>query len=204
MSTSVLPTLIGLAYPVTRSTVWDTNTQEVISGKETRIAYQTYPRYKWEATYNVLRSASAYTEFQNLLGFYNARQGGFDTFLYQDPDDYTVSSQSIATGDGSTTAFQLLRTLGGFSEPILAPNTGGTINIYLAGVKQTTGYTVSGWGTTTPGVVTFTSAPGSGVAITADFAYYWPCRFDQDNVAFELFVNGYYSVKKIAWKSVKN
>lgn len=204
MSTAVMPSLAGLGWPVTRTPVWDTIVQQAISGKETRIAKQSYPRWKWELTYTILRSAAAFTELQQLAGFFNSRQGMFDTFLYQDADDNSVTAQAIETGDGATTAFQLVRGFGGFIEPVLAPNTGGTINIYLNGVKQTSGYTVSAWGTSTPGVLTFTSAPGSGVAITADFTYYWPCRMSDDSLPFELFMSQYYSAKKFAFISVKN
>ena len=201
MSTAVLPSLAGLTYPVNRTPVWDTITQPSVSGKETRVALQTYPRWKWDVSFSILRSAAAYTEFQTLVGFFNQRQGGFDTFLYSDPDDFTVTGQAIGVGDGVTTTFQLIRALGGFTEPVLAPH--AVAHVYNNGTDAG-GWTVSNWGTTTPGVVTYSVAPTSGHAITADFTYYWPCRFDQDNCAFQLFLNQYYSVKKLAWQSVKN
>src|SRR5271155_1719085 len=134
MSTAILPSLAGLGFDVTRTPVWDTTVQQAISGKETRIARQTYPRWKWELSYNVLRSSASYGELQQLAGFFNARQGMFDTFLYQDADDNAVSAQVIGTGDGATTAFQFLRTFGGFIEPVLAYNVVSTV--YLNGVAQ--------------------------------------------------------------------
>ncbi len=50
-----------------------------------------------------------------------------DTFLYTDATDNTVIAQSIGTGNGSTTTFQLVRSFGGFVEPILAPNAVTTV-----------------------------------------------------------------------------
>jgi uncharacterized protein (TIGR02217 family) len=192
MSSAVLPTLPGVAYPVTRSLVSDVTIQQSISGLETRINNQSVPRYKWSLSYNILRSAAAFAEFQTLLGFINSRFGQWDSFLFVDPTDNAVTGQQISVGDGSTKSFQLVRTLGGFIEPMLAPNIGATINIYLNGVIQPTGHSVSGWGTTTPGVLTFTTAPGSGVVITADFSY------------FSLFMDSYYELKKLPLISVKN
>ncbi len=206
MSTSVLPTVPGISWPVTRSPVWETTVQQAISGKETRIATQSYPRWKWQLSYNILRSAAAFAEYQSILGFFNGRQGMFDTFLYQDSDDNAVTFQSIGAGDGTTTVFQLIRTFGAFNEPVLAPNVVG--NVYLNGVAQSpSSYTVTNWGTANaagPGNIIFNSAPGNGVGIRADFSYYWPCRFDMDSADFSQFLNSFYELKKLSIISVKN
>lgn len=204
MTTQILPTS-GIAFPVERQVVWDSDVQQAISGKENRLSYFTYPRYQWTADIAFISSSATYSStLQTLLGFVNQMQGQANSFLYQDPDDNTVTSQAIATGDGATTAFQLVKTLGGFVEPILAPKTSGTINIYLNGVLQVSGYTVSAWGTSSPGVLTFTNAPSNTVAITADFSYYYPCRFASDKFAFALSYKNTYTLKKLAWISVKN
>lgn len=205
MSTAVFIPPPGTGFPVSRSPVFATTVQASISGKETRVALQSAPRWKYEMSLNVLRSSAAFesTEFQYIVGFFNKLLGSFDSFLYSDPDDNAVTGQAIGTGDGSTTAFQLIRAFGGFIEPMLAPNTGATINIYLNGVKQTSGYTVSGWGTSTPGMLTFVSAPGSGVAITADFTYYFPCRMSDDNLPLSLIFAQTYEAKKFSFISIK-
>jgi uncharacterized protein (TIGR02217 family) len=205
MSTVILPSLAGLGFDVTRTPVWDTTVQQAISGKETRIARQTYPRWKWELTYSVLRSGASYGELQQLAGLFNARLGMFDTFLYTDADDNGVTAQAIGTGDGATTVFPLVRSFGGFVEPVLAPNLNAVFNVYLNGVVQGSGiYSAAGWGGAVPGTVTFITPPASGVIITADFSYYWPCRMSVDSVDFTLFLSGYYKAKKFSFISVKN
>jgi uncharacterized protein (TIGR02217 family) len=207
MSTAILPALAGLGFEVTRTPVWDTTVQQVISGKETRIAKQTYPRWKWDLTYNVLRSSAAFTELQQLAGFFNARQGMFDTFLYADADDYAVTGQQIGTGDGATVNFQLVRSFGGFIEPMLAPNLSQAFNVYVNGARLMTGVSCSTWGggsTIGPGILTFTSAPASGAVITADFSYYFPVRMNADSVPFALFLSQYYKAKSFSFISVKN
>lgn len=207
MSAFILPSLVGLGFDVTRTPTWDTIVQQAINGKETRIAKLTYPRWKWSLTYNVLRSSAAFAELQQLAGFFNARQGMFDTFLYQDADDNSVTGQQIALGDGTTTAFQLIRAFGGFVEPMLAPNTSHTINVYINGTLQVTGYTITSWNSGNaagPGVIIFTTAPTSGAIITADFSYYFPVRMSDDNVPFTLFLSQYYKAKQFSFISVKN
>ena len=201
MSTAVLPTLAGLGINVTRTPMWDSQVQTSISGKEIRTAFWTYPKYKWEVMFSVLRSSGSYTELQQLFGFFNARQGQFDTFLYQDADDNSVTSQAIGTGDGSTTTFQLVRTFGSFVEPILAPNV--VSHVYRAGVDHSD-WTVSNWATATPGLITFNAAPANGQAITADFTYYFPVRMTTDTMAFDQKYTHLYAVKKFAFQSVKN
>ena len=188
---------------MTRSPVFDTTIQSAVSGKETRIARQSIPRWKWDVSFNLLRSAAALAEFQNLVGFFNSLLGQFDTFLYTDADDNLVIGQRIGTGNGVTTAFPLVRSFGSFVEPILAPNTTAGVSVYLNG-SITGAYSLSTWGSPNPGVVTFNTAPASGVAITANINYYWPCRMSQDSVPFELFMSQFYSAKKMSFISVKN
>lgn len=206
MSTAVLPSLAGLGFEVIRTPMFKNLVQENVSGKETRVALWSYPRWQWDLTYNVIRQGTvhgtAYTEFAQLAGFFNQRQGRFDTFQYQDADDNSVTAQAIGTGDGSRTAFQLIRGFGGFVEPVLAPNT--VSKVYLNGVEQVSGWSVSNWGSSSPGVITFSSAPGNGVAITADFSYYFPCRFTEDQVSFSMFMKSLYAGKKVSFLSVKN
>ncbi len=202
MSSFVLPSLVGLGFDVVRTPLWDTTVQTAISGKETRIARQVAPRWRWDLTYNVLRSGAAYTEFQQLVGFFNARRGKFDTFLYSDADDNAVTSQTIGQGNGIQTAFPLLRSLGGFNEFVLAPK--AVAAVYVNGVAQATGWSVSYWGAVNAGVVTFASPPASNTVITADFSYYFPCRMHDDSVSFNLFISQHYKAKKFSFISVKN
>jgi|SRR5579875_716535 len=206
MSTSVFPTLAGLGWSVTRREIWKTRQQEAISGKETRIADWSYPRHQWSLGFDFLRqgalSGASYGEFALLAGFFDLRQGAFDSFLYTDADDNAVTGQAIAIGDGTTAAFDLVRGFGGYAEPILAPNVVSAV--YLNGVAQgTSSYTVNGWGSAAPGTLVFASAPGAGVAIAADFSFYFPCRFAADQMDFEKFMASLYSAKKVTFISLK-
>ncbi|HVC44847.1 MAG TPA: DUF2460 domain-containing protein [Candidatus Binataceae bacterium] len=198
MTEPVFPTLAGLGWSVKRTPVWKTRTQQAISGKETRLADWSYPAWRWELTFDFLRADPVAAEFQALAGFFNARQGAFGTFLYADADDNAVTGQTIATGDGATTAFQLVRAFGGFIEPVLAPNVVSAVT--LAGVAQApSAYSVDA----AMGLLTFTAAPASGAAVAADFSYYFRCRFAEDTLDFEKFMATLYRAQKLAFVSLK-
>jgi uncharacterized protein (TIGR02217 family) len=197
MSNAIFPTLPGLGWSVKRTPSFKTLVNEAVSGKETRAALWSYPRYRWELTYDVLRDG-ALAELRTLEGFFLQRQGSFDAFLFSDPDDNAASGQPIGIGDGSTAAFQLVRPFGGFVDPVLAPNSVSAV--YLGGVVQSGGaYSVD----TATGLVTFTTAPAAGVAVTADFTFYWRVRFLEDVAEFEKFALALWQLKKLAFISVK-
>ena len=203
MSTNVFPSfnLPNIGYPIKRTAMWKTTVQSAISGFETRISDWTSPLYKWTIDLNALQSLVSANDFATLLGFYNSRQGQFDSWLYQDADSYSVTNQTIGTGNGTTTTFQLLATTGGYIEPILAPNV--VSHVYNNGTDSG-GWTVSNWGTTTPGVVTYSVAPAAGHAITATFTYYYPCRFSADNLDLDNIWQSMYQAQKLSFQSVRN
>jgi uncharacterized protein (TIGR02217 family) len=144
-----------------------------------------------------LRTASTLVEFQTLLAFFNARSGSFDSFLFMDPDDGSVVAQPFGTGDGSTKTFQLVKSFGGYTEPVFTPLTTGIQildNGVTAGANSVNADT---------GIVTFTTAPAAGHALTWTGSYYYRCRFLADTYDFDRFMSGFYSVKKLEFQSVK-
>lgn len=202
MSNAVFPTLAGLSWDVAKTPIWRTAIQSAVSGKELRASLMSYPLWKFSLSYEVLRADSASQELQTLLGFFLGRQGQFDSFLYTDPVDNSVTGQNFGTGDGTTTAFQLVRTYGAggftFTEPV--QNVNGTPSIYVAGVLKTAGtdYTIG-----STGIVTFTSAPANGAALTWTGNYYFRCRFLQDSADFNQFMYLLFDLQKLEFQSVK-
>jgi len=197
MSTAVYPVMAGLSWPVKRTPTWNTRVQKTASGRELRMQLYSYPLYTYELQYEFLRGDARYAEYQTLLGFFNARQGQFDSFYFDDPGDNTVpasSPQSFGTGDGSTKTFQLVRSFGGFVEPVFALN--GTPTIMINGVA-TAAYTVSN------GKVAFSAPPASGAAITWYGQFYWVVRFAQDTSEFNEFVYNFWSLGKVELQTVK-
>lgn len=188
MSNAVLPSYPGIAWPVKRKSMFNTKVLSAQTGREFRASFTSYPKYTIDLTFDYLSLA----DWKSLLGFFNQRRGRFDSFLFEDINDKSVVAQSIGTGTGSQTTFQLVRVLGGFTEP--CENINGTPSIYLNGVLQVSGYTISA-----TGVVTFSAAPSLGVAITWTGDYYWRVRFDQDSSEFEENMKHFFSNKKLSF-----
>jgi uncharacterized protein (TIGR02217 family) len=206
----VFPDFVGISFPIKRTAMWKTRKQVSISGKETAIADWSAPRYQWEIPVELLRSDAAFQELQALAAFYNSRLGGYDTFLYNDPDDNTVLGQGLGTGDGVKTQFQLVHTTTGamtsgtfsWTDVITAPR--AVSAVYLDGVLASSStYAVTGWETTKPGILTFASPPGAGVAVSADFMWFFPCRFVDDGLDFEKFMAGRFEIKALKMLSIK-
>ena len=205
MSTQVFPVMPGLAWSVNRKAIWSgTRRIENVSGKTVRMTDWTYPQWEWSVKHNLLRQGTVngvnYAEMAQLAAFFNGRQGGFDSFLYRDTNDNQVTGQALGVGNGVATQFQLVRSFGGFIEPIYAPNT--VTNAYVNGVDPT-GWSVSAWGSATPGVITFAAPPGNGLAVTADFTFRFPVAFTKDDMDFEEFMQYLFSAKEIPFRSIK-
>lgn len=197
MSQAIFPSLPGLKWGTTKTPEWKTIIQESVSGKELAASLMTYPRWLYTLSYEFLRSG-AELELQTLVGFFNARRGKFDDFLYLDPDDNSVTVQSFGAGDGVAVSFGLTRPYGGFVEPV--QNLNGAPSIYINGVLKTvtTDYTIS-----SIGVVTFAIAPASGAVLTWTGNYYWRVRFTQDTNEITNFMQGLYEAKKLSFRTVK-
>lgn len=194
----VLPSLIGQAFPIKGpSPNWPTEKQDALSGKRTRYPLQSYPSYNYEISFNVLRTASALAELQNLRGFINSVNGPAGLFGYTDPNDNSVVLQALGDGDGTTAAFQLVRTFGGFTEPVFLLN--GAPLIYNNGsLVSSSNYSISAYG-----VVTFNTPPASGNPLTLSGSYYWPCRFDDEVVQFENNMSGFFKLQSLKFSTEK-
>ena len=135
-------------------------------------------------------------DIYQVIEFFEERRGKLYGFRWKDRADWKSDSpgstvafndQTIGTGDGSDTTFQLVKVYGGSFAPwtrtINKPVT-GTVKCGVNGVELTegVGYSVDH----TTGIVTFTSAPGSGQTVTAGFEFDVPVRFDTDEIAVDL------------------
>jgi uncharacterized protein (TIGR02217 family) len=198
MSNSVFPVLPGLEWNFKRVPMHKTTIKETVSGREYRSKRMTSPRYKYKGSYEFLRDSAGFDELRPLLGFFNARGGSFDDWLFDDLDDNTVTAQTFGVGDGVTPTFQLVRTLGGNVEPVYAVNS--VPLIYKSAVLQTVGthYTIN-----STGGVTFVAAPAAAAPLTWTGTFYWRCRFVEDQLEFNKFMNKLWSLKTCDFITVK-
>lgn len=191
MGNAIYPVLPGLSFDVGWSPAFKTKVLTATSGKEYRAALMANPVYSLKMKYEFLR-AGARNELRTLAGFFLARRGSFDSFLFEHPDDNAVADQLIGVANGVTTTFQLLRGYGSeFVEPVQNPKQVTAIKVN--GVIKTLGthYTMS-----STGMVVFTSAPLVG-NITWSGSYYYRARFAQDVSDFNKFMKDLWDNKKV-------
>lgn len=159
----------------------------------------------WEqarARYNVAHGVKTKTQLDTLIAFFRARKGRAYGFRFKDWTDFTTGNESLGTGDGITTQFQLAKwyTSGAVSEKrLITKPVAGTVQVYKNAVLQTSGVSVN----TTTGVVTLTPAPAVGVAIAASCQFDVPVRFDTDRLSAQLEAYGIHSWLDIALVEVR-
>jgi len=135
-------------------------------------------------------------DLEVLIAFFEARRGQLHGFRWKDWADHKSSlpsadvaatDQSLGFGDGTQVAFQLVKTyasgLSSYQRPIQKPVT-GSVQVTVGGTAQVEGtdYTLD----TSTGIVTFATAPGSGLEVTAGFEFDVPVRFDVDQIQISL------------------
>ena len=131
-------------------------------------------------------------DMELLVAFFEARQGQMFGFRWKDWADYKTASASqdvhfedqiIATGDGVTAEFQLIKTYRsgevGYDCPITKP-VDGSLRIGVSGDEMFEGthFTLNA----STGVVSFLDLPEEGEQITAGFEFDVPVRFDTDAI----------------------
>jgi hypothetical protein len=222
MSTPVFPYLPGMSWPVERSIgKFDTTRQEAMSGKVVTFANRTQARYQYTVTIEAVDAAGIYANLvayskQTLEGFFNSLLGGASLFNFWDVDDNTAVTQGFGTGDGVTTTFQLARALStSWSDYIYAPITSGGTVVVPSGTSPGTtnapyttvtvfdnGGAAGTYSVSSLGLVTFTTPPAPGHALTWTGCYYQLCRFDDDQMDLSKFMPSAYGVNKLSFTGV--
>ena len=159
---------------------------ELSSGDEERNATWSDSRRRYDVAYGIRKA----DDLAAVVTFFEARGGRLYGFRFKDWSDYKSSlpsvatsrtDQSIGTGTGTLKTFQLVKryTSGAqtWTRTITKP-VAGTLLVALNGVNQASGWTVDAL----TGIVTFTVAPGNGVAVSAGFEFDVPVRFDSETM----------------------
>ena len=177
-----------IAYGSSGGPSYSTDVVMTVSGHEQR-------NINWEharARYNVAHGVKNQAQLGALIAFFRARKGRAYGFRFQDWSDFKAINQTLGTGDGSTTQFQLIKQYdnGGVSETrIIHKPVQDTVKLYVDSVLQETGVSVD----YSTGLISFSVAPPSGTLVTADFEFDVPVRFDTDSLSARLDHYGAYS-----------
>jgi uncharacterized protein (TIGR02217 family) len=205
MTIPTFPTLLGVSYPVVRSPSFKTIEHESVSGVTTTQSPQAFARYDYDLPYEFLRTDSPNVELQTLMSFFQASLGKALPFHFSDPDDNAIAGQAIGTGDGATTDFGLVRTMGSVTDPVQDAIAAG-LSITVDGVTQSLGtdyslLTTSQYGTIYGIRFAGGSIPGAS-AVTGTFSYNWLCRFNTDAAEFSKFMQYIWEAKSIPLRTV--
>ncbi|MFN3727527.1 MAG: DUF2460 domain-containing protein [Allosphingosinicella sp.] len=166
-----------ISYGASGGPGYSTTVVTTVSGHERRNANWAAARGKW----NVAHGLKKREQVAALIAFFRARKGRAYGFRFKDWTDYQAFAQVLGVGDGANKTFQLVKHYasgGEIDTRLIAKPVTGTVKIYRDGVEAVTGWTVN----TATGLVTFTTAPTSGVQVTADFEFDVPVRFDSDQM----------------------
>ena len=161
-----------------------TEVVQLASGAEARNAVWAGSRRRWDVGSAVIRLDL----LQTLIAFFEARRGRLHGFRFRDALDdrssgpgesISATDQTIATGDGMVTVFNLSKSYGDFNRRIWKP-VAGTVRAAIDGVE--TPITED----SVAGTITFDTPPASGAIITAGYRFDCPVRFDTDRLDITL------------------
>lgn len=184
-----------------------TDIVELVSGFEERNASMANSRRTYDAGLG-LRNVD---DLHDVIEFWEARFGQLYGFRWKDWADYkscktarvpAFGDQQLGTGDGAKTQFQLVKNYVsgafGYARTIRKP-VAGTVKVGINGVNQSSGWTVD----TTTGIITFSSAPGDGLPVTAGYEFDVPVRFDASKLTISIDAFNHGSIPSIAIKEIK-
>jgi hypothetical protein len=224
--------ILGLKMNAVKTAEWKTKESKSENGigAATRIAQGVNPFWHWTLAYEQLfnelkdpvsgaprNSNYTSTELDVLMGFYNKKKGKFRAFLFEDPEDNTVTNQTLQlVTDGTNYFTPLQRMKDGEPEDVTDLNLqgdahefiiGGTHNqIFANGVQKSQTYpgnagnfTIVGPGLAIPGyafagLVLNWGAVAPDTPVTANFKFYFRVHFEDDRQDFERFLSGLWTI----------
>jgi len=182
-----------------KTPMYSTIIQKPVSGRgEIRASLQPYPLWKidYELSYGRGGEQIPNSVYQYVLGFFMNVGGQFSDFLYEDPNDNYVEDAFLGIGDGATTTFQLIRSIG-IGTDIVQNLNGDPVISGNGSVISSSDYTLS-----YNGIIQFTTAPTTGTVLTWTGNYYYRVRFGDDNTTFDQMMDKIWTNNKISFQSV--
>ena len=161
---------------------------------------------KWghaRAKYNVSYGIKTKEQIDEILSFFRARKGRAVGFRFKDWCDYKAENELIATGDGDTKIFQLIKNYksgDGYYVRVITKPVINTIKIYTHNkIFSSEEYEID----YTCGKIKFLNAPIKNMRIFADFEFDVPVRFDSDYLPISIDDHDIYSCNNINLIEIK-
>ncbi|MBX9636510.1 MAG: DUF2460 domain-containing protein [Nitrosomonas sp.] len=168
---------------------YKTTVSESVGGGESRNGHWSLAKREFDAAFQVKTQA----DLDTVIKWFHACRGRLHTFRFKDWSDFKSCSpnatpdkadQQIGIGNGSNVTFQLTKayTVGSITQTLnITKPVSGTVLIAVNGTlkTETTHYTID----YSTGIVTFLTAPGNTLAVTAGYEYDLECRFNTDSLS---------------------
>lgn len=162
---------------------------ESVSGSEYRNGLWSLAKRQFDASFSVRTEA----QLNTVLNWFHACRGKLHSFRFKDWSDYKSCAlnatpdrgdQVIGTGNGTNKIFQLVKkyTVGSTTQTLnITKPVSGTVLVGVNGTlkTETTDYTID----YSTGIMTFVTAPGNTLLVSAGFEYDLECRFDTDELS---------------------
>jgi hypothetical protein len=189
MSNEVFPSqLHGFTWECKKKPVFNTITHSPPTGRDVRISLYSQPVYEFTLSNQWLTKADK----DLLIGFFLARKGGFDSFLYQD-EDCVVVNQPIYAVSGSNN-FQLIKSTYAADELVNNVAVAPVVSIVgLGALDYLFDYTVS-----STGLVSIVFTPDDVVSWSG--SCYYRCVFLEDSLEYNQFADRLYDCGEIKFK----
>jgi hypothetical protein len=200
--------IMGLGYSVKWQPAFFNQSQKTLSGASIDVALASTPLHNFELVYNFLRGNTFNHEFQIFMAFFLQMAGGVGRFQFANPDDRIVIGQVLGISDGVQDVYIIPRTFlgGGFggTENVGTVDTVAPFVVYYAGVPKVNGvdYAIDNSFPGSARLALF-NVPVAGSVITMDFSYYYYCKFADDTLTFEKFINLIWTVGSVKIQSCR-
>lgn len=163
---------------------------KLANGAEERNARWKHSRRSFDAGFGI-HSAD---DLAAVVAFFEETGGPLHSFRFRDWSDFSsaadstigsiATDQTLGVGDGSQTAFQLVKTYGGLAPYVrdITKPLAGSVVIALDGTPQGAGWAVDNL----TGLVSFTAPPAAGVQVSAGFLFDVPVRFNTQQIFVDM------------------
>jgi uncharacterized protein (TIGR02217 family) len=199
MSIAVMRFPTDIAYQSVSGPEFSTDVVVTHGGHEQRNSNWQVAR----ARYNVATGVRNQAQLDTLIAFFRICKGRAHAFRFKDWTDYTLVNETLGTGTGSATQFQLVKryqqgtnvTIRTITRPVAS-----SVKLYFNSTLQAPStYTVND----TTGLITCNAAPANGVTVKADAEFDVWVRFDTDRLSAVLANYGAYSTQDIPLVEVR-
>lgn len=157
--------------PFKENVVWNTLLTKYEDGKEQRRRKWSQPKRDYEVT---LKARTDIVSKQ-VWDFYNAREGAFGTFYFENPNESPISGELVGVGNGVVVSFQL--------DHFPLPSGSVTLATPTVNYVENTHYVLT---RSTGEIVFYNDAPPTG-DLTASYDFCRIVRFAEDKLNRELF-----------------